>query len=272
MRVSCVRDHDVSRVVSSSCRGREGGASSPACGPRWIQTDRRHRSMCASAAKAPAVVDAARLRPIPATCGRRSRRRSIKDHTVVVPDLRGMGLSSHPAAGYDKKTQAVDIAARHGQARRSRPPTSSRTTSATWSAMPSPRSILSASRDWCVMDAPLPGIGPWDEILQEPAAMALQFPRAGYRPAREGARAHLSRPLLERAVGQSEGDRRGDAACTTRKLYARPGAMHAGIRAVRHVQHRMQLDNKDFSAKGKLHDADAGDRRGEIVRRSRRRW
>src|SRR5712692_6061686 len=25
-----------------------------------------------------------------------------KDHTVVVPDLRGMGLSSHPAGGYDK--------------------------------------------------------------------------------------------------------------------------------------------------------------------------
>src|SRR3974377_1553528 len=30
-------------------------------------------------------------------------------HTVVVPDLRGMGLSSHPAGGYDKKTQAADI-------------------------------------------------------------------------------------------------------------------------------------------------------------------
>src|SRR5881275_1306917 len=31
------------------------------------------------------------------------------DHRVVVPDLRGMGLSSHPAGGYDKKTQAADI-------------------------------------------------------------------------------------------------------------------------------------------------------------------
>src|SRR6516164_10035717 len=34
-----------------------------------------------------------------------------RDHTVVVPDLRGMGLSSHPEGGYDKKTQAADIAA-----------------------------------------------------------------------------------------------------------------------------------------------------------------
>ena len=34
-----------------------------------------------------------------------------KDHSVVVPDLRGMGLSSHPAGGYDKWTQAGDIRA-----------------------------------------------------------------------------------------------------------------------------------------------------------------
>src|SRR5260221_4162863 len=32
-----------------------------------------------------------------------------KGHTVIVPDLRGMGLSSHPEGGYDKKTQAGDI-------------------------------------------------------------------------------------------------------------------------------------------------------------------
>jgi pimeloyl-ACP methyl ester carboxylesterase len=33
-----------------------------------------------------------------------------QDHTVIVPDLRGIGLSSHPEGGYDKKTQAGDIA------------------------------------------------------------------------------------------------------------------------------------------------------------------
>src|SRR5215475_15911214 len=35
----------------------------------------------------------------------------IARRTVIVPDLRGMGLSSHPADGYDKKTQGQDIAA-----------------------------------------------------------------------------------------------------------------------------------------------------------------
>src|SRR5439155_15559328 len=32
----------------------------------------------------------------------------MKDHTVVVPDLRGIGKSSKPDGGYDKKTQAND--------------------------------------------------------------------------------------------------------------------------------------------------------------------
>jgi pimeloyl-ACP methyl ester carboxylesterase len=31
------------------------------------------------------------------------------DRTLVVPDLRGMGQSSHPAGGCDKKTQADDM-------------------------------------------------------------------------------------------------------------------------------------------------------------------
>src|SRR5579871_6046494 len=35
----------------------------------------------------------------------------MRDHTVIVPDLRGIGRSSKPAGGYDKKTQAVDIRA-----------------------------------------------------------------------------------------------------------------------------------------------------------------
>ena len=34
-----------------------------------------------------------------------------RDHTVIVPDLRGLGLSAKPAGGFDKKTQAGDVAA-----------------------------------------------------------------------------------------------------------------------------------------------------------------
>src|SRR5260370_12389639 len=35
----------------------------------------------------------------------------MKDHTVVVPDIRGIGRSSKPDGGYDKKTQAKDMRA-----------------------------------------------------------------------------------------------------------------------------------------------------------------
>src|SRR5690242_21380024 len=35
----------------------------------------------------------------------------VRDHKVIVPDLRGLGLSSRPAGGFDKKTQASDILA-----------------------------------------------------------------------------------------------------------------------------------------------------------------
>ena len=33
-----------------------------------------------------------------------------RDHTILAPDLRGMGLSSRPETGYDKKTQGQDMA------------------------------------------------------------------------------------------------------------------------------------------------------------------
>src|SRR5262245_33922164 len=34
----------------------------------------------------------------------------VENHTVIVPDLRGMGLSAHPDTGYTKKNQVADIA------------------------------------------------------------------------------------------------------------------------------------------------------------------
>src|SRR5579863_8741508 len=34
----------------------------------------------------------------------------VTAHTVIVPDLRGMGLSAHPDSGYTKANEARDIA------------------------------------------------------------------------------------------------------------------------------------------------------------------
>ena len=75
--------------------------------------------------------------------------RLVKDHTVVVPDLRGMGLSSHPEAGYDKKNEAQDIAAVLLRSRSTARSPWSRTISAIWSAMPSPpRTATGSHAGW----------------------------------------------------------------------------------------------------------------------------
>src|ERR1700722_8598802 len=34
----------------------------------------------------------------------------VKDHTVIIPDLRGMGLSCHPESGDEKTAQAKNVA------------------------------------------------------------------------------------------------------------------------------------------------------------------
>ena len=62
------------------------------------------------------------------------------DHQVIVPDLRGLGLSTKPAAGFDKKTQAGDVCA----PREPPPHPTGRPTITTLSA-PSPNSASAAA-------------------------------------------------------------------------------------------------------------------------------
>src|SRR5580698_9933948 len=86
----------------------------------------------------------------------------VKSYTVVVPDLRGMGHSSRPAGGYDKKTQAADIRAVVTALGYDR-------TSVIAHDIGNMVAYAYAARypdkveTLVVMDAPIPGIGPWDE-------------------------------------------------------------------------------------------------------------
>src|SRR5262249_8946530 len=70
--------------------------------------------------------------------------RLVRNHTVIVPDLRGLGLSSRPADGYDKKTQAADVAGVLDALTRSKRSILSLTISATWLAMHLPPNIQAA--------------------------------------------------------------------------------------------------------------------------------
>jgi pimeloyl-ACP methyl ester carboxylesterase len=91
----------------------------------------------------------------------------MQDHTVVVPDLRGIGHSSKPADGYDKKTQAKDI----------RAVVTSLGYDKTFVVAHDIGNMVAYAyaatypdkvERLVVMDAPIPGIDPWSEILQSP--------------------------------------------------------------------------------------------------------
>lgn len=98
----------------------------------------------------------------------------VKDHTVIVPDLRGMGLSAHPDSGYTKKNQALDIAGVMDalQVKRADLVTHDIGNMVGYAlAAQFPRRITR----WVVIDAPLPGIGNWDAILRSPLLWHFNF-------------------------------------------------------------------------------------------------
>ena len=90
------------------------------------------------------------------------------NHTVIVPDLRGMGLSARPSGGYDKKTQGHDVAGVLDALRidRADPVTHDIGNMVGYAfAAEYPARV---SR-FVLIDAPLPGVGPWDDIVKSHA-------------------------------------------------------------------------------------------------------
>jgi pimeloyl-ACP methyl ester carboxylesterase len=98
----------------------------------------------------------------------------MKDHTVIVPDLRGMGLSAHPDAGYTKKNQAVDIAGVLDYLVIDRAGLVSHDIG---NMLGYAFAALYPERvtRWIVIDAPLPGIGNWDSITRSPLLWHFNF-------------------------------------------------------------------------------------------------
>ena len=98
----------------------------------------------------------------------------VKDHTVIVPDLRGMGLSAHPDTGYTKKNQAVDIAGVMDffKVQKAALVTHDIGNMVGYAlAAQYPERITR----WVVIDAPLPGIGDWDNIIRSPLLWHFNF-------------------------------------------------------------------------------------------------
>lgn len=173
----------------------------------------------------------------------------VKDHTVVVPDLRGMGLSSHPEGGYDKKTQAVDIATVMDKLKVEKADLVTHDIGNMVGYALAAQYPDRITR-WVVMDAPLPGIGNWDEIIRSPALWHFNFRGPDIERLVKG----RERIYLDRFYNELSANPKSIDEATRRhyaKLYARPGAMHSAFNQFAgFVQDA--IDNKAFLAKGKL--------------------
>lgn len=172
-----------------------------------------------------------------------------RDHVVIVPDLRGMGLSAKPAGGYDKKTQGQDIA---GLLDALKVGKTALVTHDIGNMVGYAFAAQNRERvtGFVLMDAPLPGVGPWEEILKNPLLWHFRF--GG--PDMERLVAGRERIYLDRFWNEfsarperfSEASRVHYAA-----LYARPGAMHAGFAQFAAFD-QDAIDNRAFVAAGKL--------------------
>ena len=173
----------------------------------------------------------------------------IGDRTVVIPDLRGMGLSSQPAGGYDKKTQGVDVARvldKLGIATAELVTHDIGNMVGYGFAAQFPRRVTR----WAVLDAPLPGIGPWDEILKSPMLWHFNFRGPDMERLVAGReRIYLDRFWNELSATPSAIDEATRQHYAT--LYARPGNMHCAFEQFAAFS-QDAVDNKALAAKGKL--------------------
>jgi pimeloyl-ACP methyl ester carboxylesterase len=176
--------------------------------------------------------------------------RLMANHTVIVPDLRGMGLSSHPESGYDKKSEGQDIAA-------------------VLQRLKIDGSVALVTHDignmvgyafaaqnrarvtrWVVMDAPLPGLGHWNDTLLDHRTWHFDF----YGPDEERLIAGRERLYLDRFYNELSADPAHIGEQTRAHyaaLYSRPNAIHDAFAQFAAFR-QDAVDNQKFLAEGKL--------------------
>jgi len=175
--------------------------------------------------------------------------RLVRNHTVIVPDLRGLGLSSRPAGGYDKKTQAADLA---GVLDALKIEKVDLVTHDIGNMVGYAFAAQYPGRvgKFVLIDAPLPGIGPWDDIIRSHALWHFSF----YGPDAERLVKGRERIYLDRFWNEFSADpKKFDEALRKHyaKLYAEAGAMHAGFEQFKAFD-QDAMDNKAFVGKGML--------------------
>jgi pimeloyl-ACP methyl ester carboxylesterase len=173
-----------------------------------------------------------------------------KTHTVIVPDLRGMGLSAHPDTGYTKKNQAADIAGVMDALKVQKADLVTHDIGNMVGYALAAQYPTRITR-WVAIDAPLPGIGDWDNIVRSPLLWHFNF----RGPDEERLVAGRERIYLDRFYDELSADPKKIDESTREHyaaLYARPHAMHDAFEQFGAFG-QDALDNKAFLASaGKL--------------------
>jgi pimeloyl-ACP methyl ester carboxylesterase len=170
-------------------------------------------------------------------------------YRVIVPDLRGIGLSDRPEGGYDKKTQGRDVAGLLDALRIEQVDLVTHDIGNMVGyafAAEYPRRV----RRFVLIDAPLPGVGPWDDILRSHALWHFSF----WGPDAERLVAGRERIYLDRFWNEFSADPKKFSEASRAhyaELYAQPGAMHAGFEQFKAFD-QDAIDNKALVAQGKL--------------------
>ena len=173
----------------------------------------------------------------------------MRDHTVVVPDLRGMGLSAVETTGFTKKMQAQDIAGALDALKIGKVDVVGHDIG-NMVAFAFALAYRDRTTRLVMMDAPAPGIGPWDEILKSPLLWHFRF--GG--PDMERLVAGRERIYLDRFWNEFSADPAHYPEATRAHyatIYGKPGRMHAGFLQFAAFD-QDAIDNRASLAAGRL--------------------
>src|SRR5258708_39249932 len=151
----------------------------------------------------------------------------MRDHTVIAPDLRGLGLSSKPPGGFSKMNQAEDLTGvldRLNIARADIVAHDIGNMVAFAFAEKHPDRV----EKLVLIDAPVPGVGPWEQIIQSPLLWHFRFGGPDMERLVKG----RERIYLDRFWNDFSADPKHFTEASREryaKIYALTGAMHSGF-------------------------------------------
>ena len=169
-----------------------------------------------------------------------------KDHTVLVPDLRGAGRSERPESGYDKKTMAVDIHELTRSLGLGRVVIVGHDIGLMVAYAYAAQFPADTERV-VLMDAFLPGIGNWKDMWLLRDLWHFHFYGETPLALVEG----RERTYLEHFWNDFAADRHQSVPEADRRFYAQEYARDGGIRAGFEYFRNFERDAEDFAALGR---------------------